>query len=327
MGVAVAAMGGSPRVDAAATHSFGEHSTAATEDMVIRRGDEGGLPVASDLSRRLATAAIAGPIAAACVIAGGVWLTALVLAASAICMWEIAFLQRTARPEAFLAVALPAAWAFPLAAVLDAPFAGWLLLTLATVGGLAGVARVQRKDAAAPLGASSSVPTGLPLEAWGLAIAGGLYVGALLASVIWLRGRTDGLVWATLVVAGTWACDSAAFVVGSRWGRHKLATTVSPNKSVEGFAAGAAAAVLVVVLGAFWWHVPVPRVALLGLVVGVGALAGDLLESALKRQLGAKDSGWILPGHGGVMDRVDSLLLTLFLGYLYVVSTDGWFGR
>lgn len=313
-------------MDPAVTHRFDEHSAAASEDVVIRRDSAGGSPAASDLQRRLATAAIAGPIAAACVIAGGVWLTALVLAASAFCVWEIAALQRTARPVAFLAVALPASWAFPLAAALDAPFAGWLLLTLGTVGGLACVALVQRKGDSALLPDSRSVPTGLPLEAWGLAIAGGLYVGALLASAIWLRGRADGLVWATLVVAGTWGCDSAAFVVGRRWGRHKLATTVSPNKSVEGLVAGAAAAVLVVVVGAFWWQVPVPRVALLGLVVGVGALAGDLLESALKRQLGAKDSGWILPGHGGVMDRVDSLLLTLFLGYLYVVSMDGWFG-
>lgn len=282
--------------------------------------------VPSNLSRRLATAAIAGPIAAACVIVGGFWLTALVLVVAAVCAWELAVLQRAARPVASLSVALPAAWAFPLAAALDAPFAGWLLVTLAAVGGLGWVAIALWRDAAAPSTDGGPAPPALSLEAWALALAGGLYVGALLASGIWLRARPDGLVWATLVVAGTWGCDSAAFLVGRYWGRHKLATVLSPNKSVEGFVAGAAAAVLVVVVGAFWWQVPVPRVALLGIVVGVGALAGDLLESALKRQLGAKDSGWILPGHGGLMDRVDSLLLTVFLGYLYVVATDGWFG-
>jgi len=149
-----------------------------------------------------------------------------------------------------------------------------------------------------------------------------VYVGALLSSGILLRERPDGLGWVLMILAGTWACDTTAFLVGRAWGRHRLAA-VSPGKTKEGTAAGLIAAALVGSVASGLLVQPLPRTLGLGLVVGVGAIVGDLAESAVKRRLGAKDSGWLVPGHGGVLDRIDSLLVAVFLGYWYVVMTDG----
>jgi len=157
----------------------------------------------------------------------------------------------------------------------------------------------------------------------GVSITGGfVYVGTLLSSGILLRERPDGLGWVLMILAGTWACDTAAFLVGRAWGRHRLAA-VSPGKTKEGTAAGLIAAALVGSVASGLLAQPLPRTLGLGLVVGSGAIVGDLAESAIKRRLGAKDSGWLVPGHGGVLDRIDSLLVAVFLGYWYVVMTDG----
>ena len=154
-------------------------------------------------------------------------------------------------------------------------------------------------------------------------IAGGCaYVGAPLLAGILLRERPDGLGWTLAILAATWACDTAAFLVGRAWGRHPLAA-VSPGKTKEGSIAGLIAAALVGSVASGLLAQPLPRTLVLGLIVGAGAIVGDLAESAIKRRLGAKDSGWLVPGHGGVLDRIDSLLLAVFLGYWYVTLTEG----
>lgn len=145
-------------------------------------------------------------------------------------------------------------------------------------------------------------------------VLGAMYTGGLLAYVILMRADV-GFPALMIVVGIIWANDITAYLVGVPWGRHKLSPAISPGKSVEGFAGGLAAAVLVGVIAgnAVGW--PPARAGALGLLVALFAVAGDLWESAIKRSAGVKDSGALLPGHGGVLDRFDALLFGIPVGY------------
>ncbi len=137
---------------------------------------------------------------------------------------------------------------------------------------------------------------------------GWLYWAFLPSHLIMLRELDRGLSWLLLVVSCTWATDIGAYLVGSLWGRTKLAPAISPNKSVEGAVGGIAAAVVTaVVLGGFV-ELPLAQVWWIGIVVAVVGQVGDLTESALKREAKVKDSGRLLPGHGGILDRFDSMV-------------------
>jgi phosphatidate cytidylyltransferase len=120
-----------------------------------------------------------------------------------------------------------------------------------------------------------------------------------------------------------WTCDSGAYMWGRRFGGRKLAPNLSPGKTVGGSLAGIASTVIAaLVLGPMvhfgWWHKPI-----LGVLIGVFDQVGDLSESAIKRELGIKDSGRALPGHGGILDRVDSLLFSAPVAYWYFLFVVG----
>jgi phosphatidate cytidylyltransferase len=165
-------------------------------------------------------------------------------------------------------------------------------------------------------------------------IFGLVYVAWTLAHVTLLRGsRTDavllfgrhlvvtgGACWLFLVFATCWGMDTAAYSVGKMWGRRKLCPKISPGKTVEGSIAALFAAVLIV-SGLGWWFGSLLwqwQAALLGVILGVVGQLGDLSESKLKRWAGVKDSGAILPGHGGILDRFDSLLFCAPVAYYYL---------
>ncbi len=263
----------------------------------------------ADLLPRTITSIVAGPIVLFAAAAGGPWLIAIVLAATAISVWEVTALSATARAPVYRVCGILAAWASPLATATGIVAVGWLALGASAVAGLLRVA--------SRTGDSSA------LSAWALAVSIGVYVGALLASTIGLREGPDGQAWLLLVILSTWSCDILAFLVGRSLGRHKIAPQLSPQKSMEGLVGGIAGALAVAAVGAVLLPLSPLRVLGLGAVVAVGAILGDLAESAVKRQLGAKDFGHILPGHGGILDRMDSLLLASLLGYAYVTLT-GW---
>jgi len=258
---------------------------------------------------RFASAAVLMPLAIIPTLLGAELFVGLVVGVAAAAAWELTTLQARAGLRAFPIVAVLAAITLPLAAAIHAFALGWLLL-----GGAIAIALAVLLYAVVGHGV---------LAGWGLSLCAGLYPGTLLAPAIALRDRADGLGWVLLVLVATWACDTAAFFVGRRWGKRKLAPTVSPGKTVEGVAGGVAAGLVVgAIASAFLPEMPARTIGL-GLVVAVAAIIGDLAESAIKRQLRAKDSGWLIPGHGGLLDRIDSLLFTGFLGYWYVALTDG----
>ena len=139
-------------------------------------------------------------------------------------------------------------------------------------------------------------------------LSGEMYIGGLLGSLSILRAGPDGRAWALFTLLVTWATDVGAYFGGSVFGKHKIAPAVSPGKSWEGAASGVAAAALAgAVLARFTPFAP-GFGALGGAGLGVLAEFGDLVESSLKRFAKVKDSGQLIPGHGGVLDRFDSLL-------------------
>jgi len=165
---------------------------------------------------------------------------------------------------------------------------------------------------------------------WAWTIAGALYVGWMLSYWLNLRGLDDGRNWVYLAMLTTFANDTSAYFVGRARGRHKLAPAISPAKTREGAIGGLAgavvgAAVIATVLKLISAESGAPfafrywQIIILGFLIGLFAQIGDLVESLLKRQMGAKESGSLLPGHGGVLDRFDSLIFVGAMVYYYVV--------
>ena len=155
---------------------------------------------------------------------------------------------------------------------------------------------------------------------------GVLYLGAPMVALLWLRSGEGGLGWVLSLLAATWAADIGAFAGGNLIGGPKLWPRISPNKTWSGFLSGLVSAAVAAQGVAFGLHNlggPVITWAwLAGLVVGLATMAGDLCESMIKRRFGVKDSGSLIPGHGGLLDRVDGLLFAIV-----VMAALRWAGR
>ncbi len=171
------------------------------------------------------------------------------------------------------------------------------------------------------LGDGEDFRTALLRAAW--AVLGVAYVGGLLSYASLLREGPDGRQLVYFAALTTWAGDIGAYYVGSRLGRRPLAPRVSPKKTVEGALGGIAATALVAAAGSSWvWpRLPLATAIWAGGMLAVVGILGDLSESAVKRAAGVKDSGALIPGHGGVLDRLDSLMFCV--PALYVCA---WLG-
>lgn len=178
------------------------------------------------------------------------------------------------------------------------------------------------------------VDTKEALISLGFLFSGTLYVGWLFRYYVLLRGldsRLPGLalpgglllergaLWLALVVVAVWICDSVAYLVGSAYGRRKVLPRISPSKTWEGTLAGVAGAWLWGALAGSYLGMGVLAGSLLGLVIGISAVLGDLSESMIKRGAAAKDSSGLIPGHGGMLDRLDSMLFAGVVAYYFVV--------
>lgn len=281
--------------------------------------DEAGYVSGGETRRRLGVAAVGIPLCALVVYAGGmVYLAGLALLAG-VGAREYAAMYRSRGDRPFLWVAVAGAALFP-------PAVGILGLQEAWAGA-AGLLM-----AVSLLALMRLPPERGPGVAAALTAFGVLYVGGLLAFAVPLREAfTDGRVAGTLLffmpVAVTWLADTAAYFGGKAMGRRPLAPEISPNKTV----AGATAALLAGVAGGgvyAAWILPLAgpdmsplRGLALGLAVSVAAIVGDLVESSLKRECKVKDSSGLLPGHGGLLDRLDSLLWVFPVAYLFLRLT------
>jgi phosphatidate cytidylyltransferase len=160
------------------------------------------------------------------------------------------------------------------------------------------------------------------LGRWAMGVAGALYIGMPFNYYLLLyTSKPYGLTWTLFTVFAVIAGDAAALLVGSRIGRHPFFPAISPRKTVEGAIAGLVASVLTMFIGVslVLGHSPLHGLAL-GVLVGASAAMGDLVESQMKRIAEVKDSSSLIPGHGGVLDRLDSVLFPPILVYLYVTA-------
>jgi phosphatidate cytidylyltransferase len=173
------------------------------------------------------------------------------------------------------------------------------------------------------------------LATWMATVFGALYIAALafvvrlgqvgpaLPADAPLAGLGPERTWILILVVAVWGYDTGAFLVGRQYGRHRFLSHISPAKTLEGLGGGLAVTTLVVGLG-LWAAGQTPVHALvLGPLVGLAAQAGDLAESMLKRAAGVKDSSDLIPGHGGVLDRIDSFLFAAPVATLYVLALVG----
>lgn len=249
-----------------------------------------------EMGMRTASALVLAPLAVFAVWLGGLWILGVMLAACVLLAMEWARMSARENWKPVFAVVAVALTTTVATAHFVSLSAGLVLMVAAAAaaGGVAKLSRLAAVDAA----------------------YGVLYIGWPAVLLIWLRDGTSavGFYWVTLTFVVTWAADSVAFLVGSTVGGPKLWPRFSPNKTWSGFLGGLAAGT---VAGAAMAALPESGVrsmelsALLGLAAAAAAMAGDLWESALKRRFGVKDAGALIPGHGGLMDRVDGLMFAI----------------
>jgi len=155
----------------------------------------------------------------------------------------------------------------------------------------------------------------------GLSLLGVLYVGFFTPHFVLLRAADAGWRWVLFTIFAAMGSDTGGYLAGRAFGRRKLAPAISPSKTVEGAFGALAGAMAIALLCRFLFFADlgVGEAVALGAAISVLAQFGDLCESALKRAFGAKDSGWIIPGHGGILDRLDSLLFPVVFTYYYAV--------
>ncbi len=232
---------------------------------------------------------------------------ALVLLIGGLALWEFLGLsdRMGSRAPTWLLFPLGAFFAFSGTVLKEIDVA--LVLSLALVGGLAMFLVVPGRRQG--------------LGRWAMGLTGALYIGMPFNYYLLLyTSKHDGLVWTLFTILAVVVSDAAALLVGSRIGRHPFFHAISPHKTVEGAVAGLLGAVVVMLLGTtFVLGLSPLHGVMLGIIVGVSAEVGDLVESQMKRLAEVKDSSHLIPGHGGVLDRIDSILFPPILVYLYAM--------
>jgi phosphatidate cytidylyltransferase len=258
------------------------------------------------LLNRSATAILGVPVTVLLIVLGTPWLAVGVAAVIVVGLVEFYRMVERIGYRPVWEAGLGAGLLFAIAATWPSP---WESLILPAV--LAYAMLVQLGSANPDRGLGNTAVT----------LLGVLYVGYLFSYVIRLRaltlspGHPAGPMPALLVVCVVWAADSAAYFIGLAAGRHKLLPRVSPNKSLEGAAAAIVAGIAAALIFGWAARLPMLMAGVVGVLCASASVCGDLWESAMKREVGVKDAGSVLPGHGGVLDRFDGLLFAAVTGY------------
>ena len=253
-------------------------------------------------------------------VLGGWWIVALIALATGLAAIEVFRLLGQAGYSSvpILGVALAVGIVLDGAIPSDLEGSGLILVAIGTI--LAAVGAFARRDPR----------EGLPT--WFATVFGAVYVSMLGfvvrlgvaapeppagAPLAFLGGERG---WILVLVLGVWAYDTGAYLVGKRFGRTRFLTHISPSKTIEGLVGGLVSTTVIVTVMTILLGEPPFIGLLLGPLLGLAAQAGDLAESVLKRAAGAKDSGTLIPGHGGILDRVDSFLFAAPVAALYVLA-------
>ena len=261
---------------------------------------------------RIAVAAVLLALLLSALAAGVAWLAVLIGALVIIGTVEFYLITRRmgtpAAPWVLFPLTLVLLYRFQLDAA--APWALPAALSLAILLGLGGFLFLRQP--------------GNSMVRWSLAIAGALYLGWTLSFyfALYTANQPDpnriGIAWLVALGGAVFIGDTTALLVGTRLGRHRFFPSISPKKSVEGAIGGFVAATVVFAALATLADLPIIHGLVLGALVAVAAGAGDLIESQFKRSAGVKDASNLLPGHGGLLDRIDSLVLIPGVAYYYL---------
>lgn len=267
------------------------------------------------LVKRLWVTIILLPVGIAAILAGGWYLTALVAFFMCAAAWEYSNLFRAGGQQPATVLVVAGTLLLLIGRNLTGfGSAAWMISLIILVGMTYHLVTYERgRDQAA---------TDLAIT-----LAGIFYIGWFGAYFISVRNLPEGKWWILVVLPAVWFADAGAYFIGKRFGRHLLSPRLSPKKTWEGYLGGIVVGVLLTALFAMIWRVgagpssaiTAGRGALVGLVMGIFPTLGDLGESMIKRQMGMKDSGNLLPGHGGAFDRIDSWLWAIVLGYYMIV--------
>ncbi len=273
--------------------------------------------MSSELARRTLFALAAIPVVLGAVWLGDAALAALLSIAAALGAWEFFRIAERGEYQPFGSLGIALAAAIPLVAHATRlgfvrPTTLWVVLAVVALFGLALVVRP---------------PSRRPIGAVAVTVLGILYTGGFLAYAYAIRyhrytnyalGPDAGAVMLLMPLLLTWTSDTGGYFVGRTLGRHKLLPSVSPGKTIEGAVGALVLSAIVAVVYARWVFVPYARLSLgvgsavlFGVLVSIAVQIGDLSESLMKREVGVKDSSQIIPGHGGVLDRLDGMLFAL----------------
>lgn len=265
------------------------------------------------LKHRVITAAVGVPLVILAIWFGNPWpwFTLLIAAAALAGTYEFYHIANFDRREPLLYLGLLWALALVLSPHYRNPDVLPIVITATMLISLIWLLRRPSKEGA--------------FRNWSWTIVGALYVGWMLSYWLNLRGLEDGRNWVYLAMLTTFANDTGAFFIGRARGKHKLAPVISAAKTWEGAIGGLVCAILGAVVIAAVLNLISPftfrywQMILLGFLIGLFAQLGDLVESLLKRNMGVKESGSLLPGHGGILDRFDSLIFVGAVVYYYVL--------
>ncbi len=260
-----------------------------------------------NLFLRVGSAVVLLPGVIFLLVKGGLWSGALIGLAAALCVAEYYLITlKRLSPAAWIGIG--AALAMPIFPAWQPASAAELALwTTAAIFLVAWTYELLTSSLESAVSAAGQLISGFLFGALGL------------TALSWLRQGPDGLRWVFCTLIATWGNDTAAFFVGRRFGKRKLFAAVSPHKTWEGFAGGMAGSVagMLVAKGTFFGELTAFDCLIVGVLTGIVGPIGDLSESMIKRTYQVKDSSHIIPGHGGLLDRIDALIFNAPLVLLY----------